>query len=360
MRGAVIGYGFISGKGHVPAYLQREDVQIVAVADICPARRERAASEIPGVRVYEDGADLIAKEAELDFVDISTPPHMHAELAILAMERGLHVLCEKPLATSTKEAQAMLLAAQKNNRVLFPCHNYKHAPVVKTIKGIIDRGTIGQVRSLTLQTFRYTHAKGVEEWNTDWRRELRYSGGGIAMDHGSHTFYLTFSWLNDLPDFVGATATNLDPRWDTEDTLHCVLKFPNGMVNSFLSWTAGARKMIYTVEGTEGAIFVNNDDLEVVCREKTVEKFTIASDWMDASHTKWFNSMFDLFQKAIAEDDYVNAEVKESYLCVQIIEQAYASNREDSRLMPIAKDFSFLGQAASPGEAAVRGKEAEL
>lgn len=343
MRGAVIGYGFISGKGHVPAYQQRDDVEIVAVADICPARREYAAKMIPGVRLYADGPELLAKEDSLDFVDISTPPNAHAELAIAALKRGFHVLCEKPLATSTREAQAMLLAAKENHRVLYPCHNYKHAPIVKTIKSLIDRGTIGQVRSLTLQTFRYTHAKGVAEWNPDWRRELRYSGGGIAMDHGSHTFYLTFSWLASLPDSVGAVTTNLDPRWDTEDTLHCVLRFPHGMVNSFLTWTAGARKMIYTIEGTDGAIFANNDDLEVVRREETVERIAITSDWMDASHTKWFNSMFDEFRLAIAREDFLNAEVRESYLCVDIIEQAYASNREGGRLLPVRKGFEFLG-----------------
>ena len=342
LRGAVIGYGFISGKGHVPAYLVRGDVEIVAIADICAARRDLAKKTLPAARIYETYSELLARESGLDFVDISTPPCDHAEIALAAMARGLHVLCEKPLAVSTEEARRMLLGAQASKRVLFPCHNYKHAPVVKTIKAIIDSGKIGQVRSLTLQTFRYTHAKGAPEWKTDWRRDLRYSGGGIAMDHGSHTFYLTFSWLAGLPTHVAATATNLDPRWDTEDTLHCVLKFPNGMVNSFLSWTAGARKMIYTVAGTEGAIFVNNDDVEVVKREATVEKFAIKSDWMDASHTAWFNSMFDEFKQCIASGDFVNAEIKESYLCVDIIEKCYESNREGSSLQPVQSGFAFL------------------
>ena len=59
---------------------------------------------------------------------------------------------------------------------------------------------------MTLQTFRNTHAKGVSEWRPNWRRERKYSGGGIAMDHGSHTFYLAFEWLKSYPTSISARA----------------------------------------------------------------------------------------------------------------------------------------------------------
>ena len=182
LRGAVIGYGFISGKGHIPAYLQRmkeqKDVEITAVADICEARRALVKKTLPDARVYSDYESLLKGEAgKLDFVDISTPPCDHAKIAHAAFDAGLHVLCEKPLTTSIEDARAMLEHAQRAKRVLFPCHNYKHAPVVKAIREIIQSGRIGNVRSLTLNTYRNTHAKGVTEWKTHWRREKKYSGG---------------------------------------------------------------------------------------------------------------------------------------------------------------------------------------
>src|SRR6185295_12353025 len=100
LRGAVIGYGFISGKGHIPAYLERAkskgDVEIVAVTDIAEGRRAEAAKALPGVRVYSDYETLLVKEkGNLDFVDISTPPCDHARIAHAAFDAGLHVLCEK-------------------------------------------------------------------------------------------------------------------------------------------------------------------------------------------------------------------------------------------------------------------------
>jgi predicted dehydrogenase len=271
------------------------------------------------------------------------------------LQKGIHVLCEKPLAVSTAEAREMLSAAVSNQRVLFPCHNYKHAPVVKVIQDTIASGKLGKITAVTLQTFRNTHAKGVKEWLTDWRRERKYSGGGIAMDHGSHTFYLTFDWLKSFPTQVTAKALHLDTNFPTtEDNLTAVLTFANGTyAHSYLSWTAGVRKVIYTVQGTKGAIMVHDDDAEISIgfpntgsyqgtNDYQVEKFVIESDWMDASHTKWFNSMFDKFLHCISTNDFANAEIKESYMCVQIIEKCYASSAANSMAQSLSADFSFL------------------
>src|SRR5689334_2156623 len=137
IRGAIVGFGFISGKGHHPAYLQRQDTEIVAIADICGARREAALATNPKIRVYESAEKLLDSEKDLDFVDISTPPVNHGPIAQMALKKGLHVLCEKPLTATLPEAQELLLAAQRERRVVFPCHNYKHAPVVKTVDEII-------------------------------------------------------------------------------------------------------------------------------------------------------------------------------------------------------------------------------
>ncbi len=350
LKGAVIGYGFISSKGHIPAYLKRAendgDVEIIAVADICEGRRVAAKKALPLARIYSNYEDLLKAEgANLDFVDISTPPCDHAQIAHAAFERGLHVLCEKPLTTSIEDAKAMLEHAKRAKRVLFPCHNYKHAPVVKAIRAIIESGKIGKVRSLTLNTFRNTHAKGVTEWNTHWRREKKISGGGIAMDHGSHTFYLTFEWLGSYPTAVTAKMANLEPqKYDTEDGFSAVLTFPTGVAHAHLTWTAGVRKVIYTVQGERGAITVDDDDLQLAVMESTdgpdvaqgaikwkVEKQSIESDWMDASHVGWFNSMFDQFKLAIKQDDFVGKEAKEAYLCVQLIMSAYRSAEEGCR-----------------------------
>jgi predicted dehydrogenase len=342
LKGAIVGFGFIAGKGHHPAYLGRKDVEIVAVADVSPARLEAARAVAPRARLYPTWQELLEKEGGPDFVDICTPPDAHGEIALAALRRGAHVLCEKPLTTSTAEALALVQAARTHRRVVFPAHNYKHAPVVKFALEVIRSGRIGKVRAVILNTFRTTHAKGVPEWRTDWRRDRKTSGGGIAMDHGSHSFYLTFAWLNSLPTHVTAKTLTLDRQWDTEDNLNAVLTFPTGYAHCFLTWTAGVRKVVYSLQGTDGALVIDDDDWELttgtLSGKPKVEKGSIASHWMDASHTQWFNSLFDQFLAAIQSGDFVGRELREAVACVQIIETCYRSSAEGSRELPLAMD----------------------
>jgi predicted dehydrogenase len=347
LRGGIVGYGFIMEKGHAAGYKRRaenlQDVDVSAIADISPERRTVARAQWPAARIYDDYQALLAAEAgRLDFVDVATPPSDHAEIANAAFERGLHVLCEKPLAASIDDARGMLQNAVRAERVLYPCHNYKHAPVIKAVRAVLESGRIGKVHLVTLQTFRNTHAKGVTGWRPDWRRERRYSGGGIAMDHGSHTFYLAFEWLRSYPIAITARTATLGP-YDTEDDFSCGLRFPTGMATAHLSWNAGVRKVLYTLHGERGAIRVEDDDIEVALQERApgggttwaFERQAISSDWMDSSHVTWFNSLFDDFKGAIARGEFVGREAEESFLCVQLIATAYASAREGSRELPL-------------------------
>lgn len=337
VKGAVIGYGFIASTGHVPAYLQRRrawgDVQIVAVADVCEARRQAAAAVLPEARVYADFRDLLEREAfGLDFVDICTPAAMHAEIARQAFARGLHVMCEKPLAVRPQDAIDMLGQAVSAGRVLFPCHNYRFAPVVREINRIIGEGRIGKTRSVTLSTFRPTHARGVREWQPDWRRDPAQGGGGIAMDHGSHSFYLTFDWMGSYPRAVTAHCLRL-PGERTESEVAATLLFPNGLAQVYLSWNAGVRKVIYTVQGSSGAIIVDDDELQLASafRPSEPERRRIASDWGDASHVHWFEPLFERFRAAISEQDYAGRDAREAVLCVDLIDAVYRSAGQGGR-----------------------------
>jgi predicted dehydrogenase len=342
LRGAIVGYGFIAAKGHLPAYLGRRDVEIVAIADVCEARRALAGAQLPRAAVYPSAEALLSAEgARLDFVDVATPPCDHAAIAHRALERGVHVLCEKPLATRAADARAVLQHAVQARRVIFPVHNYKHAPVVKAIGGVIRSGLIGRVHAVTIDTFRTTHARGVPEWNPDWRRQVRFGGGGIAMDHGSHAFYLTFEWLDGWPTAVTAKMSSVgQARWDTEDTLSAVLTFPAGLARVHLSWAAGVRKVVYTLHGDRGAVTADDDDLQISTHaplgaaEGTppqVERRTISSNWMDASHTRWFDSMFDEFVAAIESGDHAGRDAQDACRCVEVIEASGASARDGCR-----------------------------
>jgi predicted dehydrogenase len=335
-RGALVGFGFIAEHGHVPAYATLPRLyEIAAVADICPARRARAAELLPHARIYPDVETLLAAERQLSFVDIATPPCDHAAIAHAAFDHGLHVFCEKPIATTSAQARAMLDHAAAARRVLFPSHNYKHAPVLKVIRDVLDAGHLGAIRLVTLDTFRTTHARGVAEWQPDWRRSRAVSGGGIAMDHGSHTFYLAFDWLAALPTSITANMSNLSGH-DTEDNFSCTLTFPTGIAVAQLTWNAGFRKVIYTIHGEHGALKVEDDVVEIH-RPGTVDRVPAPSNWMDASHATWFRELFVELATAMQTALHVGREAVDAMACVEVIEAAYASARSGGHRVDLVR-----------------------
>ncbi len=343
MQGAIVGFGVIASTGHTPAYLKMKDHRIVAVADPVEARRQAAQQMIPGVETFSSHQELFAEGLDLDFVDIATPPCDHLEIALQAASQGLHVLCEKPITISLQQARTLLVAARDHQVTIFPCHNYKHAPVVKEMRSLITSGRIGKVRSATLTTFRTTNAKGTPDWLTDWRRIKKYAGGGIVMDHGSHSCYLTFMFFSGAPPrSVAARTYQLDQGFDTEDNLCCALTFDEGFAQMHLSWTAGVRKVIYALQGSKGAVVVDEDEAQVTTHNGQVERKTIISKFDDASHTAWFTSMFDQFAVEVADKRYVPAELKESYWCIATIEAIYRSAAQKGLDMPVDTDLSFL------------------
>jgi predicted dehydrogenase len=360
LRGACVGFGFISSRGHAPSYQQRSvepaDFEIVAIADICRERQVEAHRQFPKARIYGSWEELLQREqGNLDFVDITTPPYAHAEIANRALGCGLHVLCEKPIAATPTQALSMAEQAARVKRVLFPCHNYRHAPVVKSVRRLLANGAIGEVRLITLQTFRPTHARGVVEWHPDWRRERRYSGGGIAMDHGSHTFYLAFEWMRSYPTSITAKATTLG-SFDTEDNLSCTLSFPTGVATAHLTWTAGARRVLYTLHGSRGSIIVEDDDVRLLGDANQTDSsvdgspsiITAPSHWMDASHKDWFSSLLDDFRAAIDSRQWVSRDTVDALTCMNTIHAAYGSASHGSQEMPIEDALRQLRVGVRP------------
>jgi predicted dehydrogenase len=342
-RGGIVGFGFIAEKGHLPAYLRSDQLEIVTVADVCPARREAAARALPGARIYESAEALIRDgRSDLDFVDISTPPYAHASVARAALEAGLHVLCEKPLAITAEDARLIIEEADRSKRVLYPVENYRHAPVIVAVRQLLETGLIGTVHDVSLSTFRNTHARGVKEWNESWRRERRYAGGGVAMDHGSHTFYLAFEWLRSYPTSITAKMRT-QGAFDTEDTFIGSATFPTGLAAVHLTWTAGVRKVIYTLHGDRGAIRVEDDDIEVaVMGDSPADRASgrtawelktkkVASEWMDAGHAVWFRAMFGHFVAAMDAKEYVGRPALDALRCIELLSTAYESAADGAR-----------------------------
>lgn len=350
LRTGLVGFGFIAERGHVPAYLSgKAPFHVTAVAESCHARWPLIERMLPAARLYPDHRTMLAME-QLDVVDICTPPSSHAEIALAALDRGAHVLCEKPLAMDGREARKMVAAAQRAGRVLYPGHSYRFAPVMRAARSALESGRIGKVHLATVATYRTTHARGVNEWNPDWRRDPKFSGGGILMDHGPHTFYLAFDWLGGYPSEASAEIATRGGG-AVEDDVVSTLHFPEGgLLRSHLTWNASFRKVVYTIHGERGGLRIEDDELEVITKgtdgHVNVERSAAASHWMDAGHGPWFEGLLIDFARAITAPDLVHVETEDSVRAMEAIEAAYASARVYGRPVTLGNALGSRRAAA--------------
>ena len=127
------------------------------------------------------------------------------------------------------------------------------------------------------------------------------------------------------------------------------MTFPTGIAVAQLTWNSGFRKVIYTIHGANGAIKVEDDDIEIHRKraggQVDVERLSAASHWMDASHAEWFKPLHREFADAIRTGQWVGQEARDAAMCVQLIETAYASARADGKQLAIGAERAAVVKA---------------
>ncbi len=257
LEGAIIGFGNIVVRGHIPAYLSdeglRSRVRIRAVMDVSEQSRSAARELLPGAAFYTDAGSLLQNE-KLDFVDICTPPSTHVQFLKEFASRGIHILCEKPLAESYAAALEAAGYLREGNVVFVPCHQYKYSPLWRSIHDIISSGGIGSVVLAQCNVFRLHADTGTAGWNPKWRTIKAHGGGGILVDTGAHYFYLA-QYLFGVPDSVSAVLRTLKHRdYGVEDTALVTLEYSGMIMQLNLTWAAALRANSVTVVGTTGSL----------------------------------------------------------------------------------------------------------
>ncbi len=333
LKGAIIGYGRAAEKNHIPAYLRRieekKDIKLVAIADICDARRQVIQQHLPSVRIYTDFEILLDEEAlDLDFVDIATPPSYHLRIAKTAIERNLHVLSELPVSTNSAELIELINMAKEKKRVLFPCIIHKYSPIIKEVLSLIENGTIGTVTGITICHFTTSARTGAIEWKPEWRKDPSY-GGGVFVDN-YHLFYFPSIIMRSYPIAVSAKIPN-------EEMASVFLSFPNGFSQIFLYTYAGINKSLFTIHGANGSIFIDNDKIEVLSlkNERIVQErqFKIPSSSLEES--RLFHSLLDEFISAIYSCDYFSDAT--AFYSLIIAEKAHQSNAFNCKEVTLEK-----------------------
>ncbi len=280
----LVGYQFM-GKAHSNAYRQVNkffaDMEVHPVLKALCGRSEekvKAAAEKFGFESFETDYKKLLERDDVDLIDIVTPGNSHAEIAVAAARAGKMVICEKPLANTVAEAEAMLAAVRENNVGNAVCFNYPRVPAVALAKKMIDEGRLGKIVH-----FRGTY---LQDWIVDpnmplvWRLQGDIAGSGSHGDLNAHlidtahyligpiaevtgmldTFIKQRPLLAESDDRLGGKASTEMGEVTVDDSSIFLARFANGAVGTFEATRMAPGRKNYNrweINGTKGSVVFN-------------------------------------------------------------------------------------------------------
>ncbi|MBQ7305079.1 MAG: Gfo/Idh/MocA family oxidoreductase [Clostridia bacterium] len=212
------------------------EIELCCVADLRQARREWAEKTLPeNVKVYASGQELI-DAADCDAVIIAVPHYDHPVLAEAALKRGLHVLCEKPVAVYTAQVPPVLAAAKESGKTFALMFNQRTNCVYRKMKEILDSGELGEMKRMSWTITDWYRSQAYYD-SGSWRATWDGEGGGVLLNQCPHQLDL-LQWICGLPVKVRAFAH--EGKWhdiEVEDDVTAYLEFANGATGVFIAST---------------------------------------------------------------------------------------------------------------------------
>ncbi|KAA0947802.1 Gfo/Idh/MocA family oxidoreductase [Pseudomonas sp. ANT_H14] len=273
----LIGTGFM-GRAHALAFNNARAVfdlpvtlRLAALADADTDRAQRCATAWGFAQAHGDWQQLI-NDPKVDVVAITTPNHLHYPMAMAALAAGKTVYCEKPLAVSLEQADAMRRAANQAAVVTRVGYNYQHNPMIALARQMIDNGELGEIISFQGEFCEDFMADPASPWS--WRCEVEHAGGALA-DLGSHLLAMARYLVGDVQSVCAdthtvharrpASAGSADLRQiAVDDQVHALLRFANGARGTISSsWLKHGYKnhLSFEISGTRGTLVFDQERL---------------------------------------------------------------------------------------------------
>ena len=284
LRYGCIGAGGIARAKHIRGYQSIRDVEFVAVCDENPKFAEEVAKEFGFQKYYTDYRDMLENE-KLDFISVCTPNYLHFPITLMALEKGIHVHCEKPIALNAGEAQQMVDAKNKSGKILMVALNNRFTNHAWFVKQYADEGLFGDIYHVRCGWKRVRGIPGKGGWFTN----KALSGGGPLIDLGVHFMHLAMYFMG-YPEPVsvsGATYSKFGENkcinssgWgmtsdengimDVEDLAVGFVRLENGATLDLeFSWSSNIEKdeVFYEIRGTKGGAIFRNGDLKIITEQ---------------------------------------------------------------------------------------------
>ena len=269
----IIGTGSMAHL-HAENFRNIRDVKIVACCDIVEKKAKEFA-KAHGIANYHTDFDQMLNAELLDAVSIIVNDKFHASLAITAMKKGLHVFCEKPLATTTSDARKMVKAAKKAGVINMINFVYRRSSALQRAHQMVESGGIGRLRHVEAHHLQsWLVGKHWGDWKKTsaflWRLSKKHESTGALGDIASHTFDFVTFVVGDISNLYckaktfdkGVKSPYKGYTLDANDSAHIIAEFENGATGTInvSRWATGQADSLYLqVHGTKGALKVDLD-----------------------------------------------------------------------------------------------------
>ena len=356
LRAGVIGLGW-AGQQHMRGYAEAVNVDLVALSGM-EFDAQQQLGDIYGIAEnhrYPDWRELV-DHGQLDLVSIATPTTLHAPIAVAALDAGMHVLCEKPMAENADTARLMVEAAERNDRVLDVSFNHRRRGPVQALKKIIDAGVLGQIYYAKAGWLRREGIPGLSSWFT----RKATAGGGPLMDLGVHMLDIALYLLGEPPvrTATAATYAEFGPKgkgssmsslmrktgvqagaFDVEDLSTAFLRLQDGatllLESSWAQWILKDHCYV-TMYGSDGGASIEwgapNDPhrtLSIWTEKSRVPATLHPSVPPDGLHTE---CVMD-FVTDVRSGDYTNHRGKQALARAVVIDACYASAEKGNEII---------------------------
>lgn len=318
VRWGILSTANIGRAAVIPAIHESENGEVLAVA----SRAKRAALEFAAANGIRDGYGSyqeLLEDDRIDAVYIPLPNSMHVEWTIRAAEAGKHVLCEKPLALNADECDQMDAAAEAAGVCCMEAFMYRFHPRISKVRGLLDLGVIGEVRSLySAFTFKLTSPDNIRLDAT--------LGGGSLMDVGCYCVNVCRTMVGAEPLEVQAYAQWTDGGVDAQ--MAGMLRFQNGVTAQFDSALTMERRECLHIAGTDGHLEVPRVFIPGT-ENVTIEEYhgREGSKSHDVSGANEYTEMVEHFADCVLQDKPVRYPFSEASANMRVIEALYRSAR---------------------------------
>jgi UDP-N-acetyl-2-amino-2-deoxyglucuronate dehydrogenase len=269
LKWGIIGCGVIA-PWHADSVVDSAYADLVAVCDVDEEKGKAFAERYGGAAFYGDYRQML-REGGLDAVSICTPSGLHSEMTVAAAEAGVHVLCEKPMAITVPQMDAMMEAAQKAGIKLGIIFQRRTYETTRIVREAVQSGVLGQM-TLADAYLKYYRSPAYYA-SADWRATWALDGGGALMNQGVHGIDVLVWVMGDVESvFAKAEAKVRDI--EVEDTCAAVVTFKNGaygVIEGTTSSNPGEPTTFY-FHGEKGSIVLNDRGIQkwAVAPDKTV------------------------------------------------------------------------------------------